>query len=195
LAPRHHRKESGIVDSLLTALIYIVVGLILAFLGRRFFWLFAGLVGLVAGIAIVRAIAGVTSSVFALAVGVGLAIILGLSARSLGRIVVLAVGFLLGAIIAAELLNPLGITAEWLRLLIIVGGGLLGGLALRYFFSAAVIILSALAGGVLVGDGVTQLWAGAPDFLLWVLFAVVAIVGAVYQWNALKDVPEPDGAS
>ncbi len=185
------------MDSWLPALIFIVAGLIIAFLGRKFFWLFAALVGLVAGIAIVRVIAGATSSLFALAVGIGLAIILGLSARLLSRITVMVIGFLLGAVVAAELLNPLGITAEsaaeWLRLVIIVVGGLVSTFALRYFFGVAAIVLSALAGGILVGDGVPLLWTGAPDWIIWIIFAVVAIAGIAYQWNALRGVPEPAG--
>jgi len=180
------------MDSLLTAIVYIAIGLVIAFLGRRFFWLFAALIGLAAGLAIVRAISSVTGPVLGWAVGIGLAVILGLSARSLGRLAVLIIGFLLGAIIVAGLVGPLGIDAVWLRLILIIVGGALGTLALRYFFDIAVIALSALAGGVLVGDGLVELWAGAPQFLLWIVFAVVAIAGFIYQWNTIKDLPEPE---
>lgn len=180
------------MDSFLMAIILIAVGLIIAFLGRRVFWLFAALIGLGAGIAIVNAIAGTTGPVFALAVGIGLAIILALTARSLTRVAIMVIGFLLGAIIASELLAALTpAMASWLRVIIIVGGGILGWLALRYFFAPAVIIMSAVAGGVLVEDGLARLWTTAPEFLLWIVFAAVAIAGGVYQWNALKDVPEP----
>jgi hypothetical protein len=77
----------------------------------------------------------------------------------------LIIGLLLGAIVAAELLGPMSIEAAWLRVLLIAVGGIVGALALRFFFGPAVIVLSALAGGVMVGDGVTQLWAGAPQWL------------------------------
>jgi hypothetical protein len=174
------------------ALILIAVGLIIAFLGRRVFWLFAALIGLGAGIAIVNAIAGVTGTVFALAIGIGLAIILALTARSLTRVAIMVIGFLLGAIIASELIMALTpAMASWLRLIIIVGGGILGWLALRYFFGPAVIIMSAIAGGILVEDGLSRLWTTAPEWLLWVVFAAVAIAGGIYQWNALRGVPEP----
>jgi hypothetical protein len=179
------------VSPFLIGIILIAIGLVIAFFGRKYFWIFAALVGLAAGFAIVQALVGATSVIFALAVGIGLAIVLALTARSLAHVAVALIGFLMGAIIGSELCQPLGIDGTLLRLIVVVGGGVLGYLVLRYFFDIGVIVLSALAGAALVEDGLNRIWVSVPSFILWIITVVVLVGGIIYQWQTVKGTPEP----
>ncbi len=116
------------------------------------------------------------------------ALIVGTAMLLLGRrlfwIFVGGTGFVLGALLAAKLLNG---RADWVFLAVAAGGGLLGALIAIWAQKFAVGLAGFLAAGYLAH---TVALAFTPDPGAWIAFAVGGIVGsllllALFDWTLI----------
>ena len=162
-----------------TALLSILAGLALLTLGRRLFWLFVGLVGFVAGIALAtQFVHGPEWMVLVIALAAGLVGVV--FALVLQQAAVALAGFLAGGYVVMSVLNGLGWDASRLHwalywALVIVGGIISAALVLA-LFEWALIILSSLTGAILIVQTIHP-----ATLLAAILTAVLFIAGVVIQ--------------
>ena len=159
----------------------ILVGLALATLGRKLFWLFVAGVGFLSAMTLAsRWLAGSPEWLV-----IGLGILAGLAGALLAvfvqKVAVAVAGFLAGGFLSLGLLNLVGFNPGGISWLIFLVGGILGAVLMAVAFNWALIVLSSLAGASLISDAFA---GGRPAYSI--LYIVVLIVGIVIQWALLR---------
>jgi len=173
-----------------TALLSILAGLALLTLGRKLFWLFVGLVGFVAGIALAtQFVQGPEWMVLVIALAAGLVGVV--FALVLQQAAVALAGFIAGAYVVISLLNRFAWDAggsQWaLYWALVIVGGVIGAALVLAVFEWALIILSSLTGAALIVQTINP-----GTLLAAILFAVLFIVGVVIQAGLRRrDQPPP----
>jgi hypothetical protein len=155
-------------------------GLLIAF-GRKLFWLYVALLGFAAGLSMSSRLFHIQPEWQQLAIGIVFGIVGALLAYFFQEIAVAVAGFLGGAYIATSLLgvfayNPTqnGDVLVWALFLI---GGIIGAALAIMLFDWALIILTSLAGALLVMEGL-NLPMPAGWLIAFVLFAIGIILQA-----------------
>jgi hypothetical protein len=172
------------VDTLLNAVVLIVLGVAALFFGLRLFWLFAAVVGFAVGWWLVGLI--FQPGIAQLIVGVIAGLILAGLARFLGKWAIRIVAALAGFVMLPMLLGNLGMLgglSEWIWALL---GALAGFLLALFMADWAVIILSVLLGTSILLNGVDELLlalrvAPLSEVLHLILSFVLVIAGALFQ--------------
>lgn len=171
----------------LVALTLIILGLILAFAGRRFLWLFIGLAGFVLGYTLTEFFLRDQGTV-QLIVGVVVGLIGAFLARRFTNFLLGLAGFILVGSAFMTIGELFNLTELWISLLLFVIGGLVGiGLA-RFSFSIAVIVISALGGASLVMQGLPALLNNEETGAMNLIIGIVVAAGGMFvQWRYLQD--------
>ena len=159
-------------------IINIIGGALLLALGRKIFWLFVAATGFYAGLELATRYLNIHPESTALLIALAVGLLGALLAYFFQRLVIGAAGFLAGAFIASRLVSYLGTQVrgwEWLVLLI---GGFIGISLMYAIFEWALIILSSLAGAVLIVDGLKL--ASLVGILVGLF---LFILGLVFQAN------------
>jgi hypothetical protein len=153
----------------------IILGVLLLFLGRKIFWLFAGAVAFIAALTFIPKYATIQQpTLFYICLAVG--VIAATAGVFLQKIVLRGAGFIAGGYVFFglwEKLMPNQALPWYLPFLI---GGVLGALLLSFLFDWAMIILSSLTGAFLI----VQALKLEQNMQLIVLVAL-AVVGIVAQ--------------
>jgi hypothetical protein len=163
-----------------TAIVNILLGIVLLFLGRRLFWFFAGVAGFLVGMNLAEQfVVGPQGTKLLIAIIAG--IIGAVIAIYLRKVAVAIAGFIIGGYITVELLREFALfppafvgahTAGFSIPYII--GGIIGAVLLFMLFDWALIILSSLSGASLIVHSVTL--QGISSQLLFVLLVIVGIL-------------------
>jgi hypothetical protein len=138
----------------LSTLISLTLGILLSIFGRRIFWLLIGAGGFIAGIIIfdrffpeqTGGLPLITALLIGLA-GAGLAVFLQKTA-------VWVIGFFAGSFITLTLFSLFGLDLGNMAWLFIVFGGAVGAALTILLFEWALVILSSLAGSVIIVNAV-----------------------------------------
>jgi hypothetical protein len=153
----------------------IILGVLLLFLGRKIFWLFAGAVAFIAVVTFLPKYATIQQpTLFYIALAVG--VIAATAGVFLQKIVLRGAGFVAGGYVLFGLWEkfvPSQSLPWWLPFVI---GGVLGALLLSFLFDWAMIILSSLTGAFLVTQGLT-----IEKNLQLGLLVALAVIGIVVQ--------------
>jgi hypothetical protein len=153
----------------------IVLGVLLLFLGRKIFWLFAGAVAFIFALTFIPKYATLQQpTLFYIAVAIG--VIAATAGVFLQKIVLRGAGFIAGGYVLFGLWEnflPSQSLPWWLPFVI---GGVLGALLLSFLFDWAMIILSSLTGAFLI-----VLALALEKNVQLVLLIVLAILGIVVQ--------------
>ncbi len=159
----------------------IALGAALAALGRRIFWLFVAGIGFIVGLQLSNGLLpdapqglNLIIAVFAGVVGAAVAVLL-------QRLGIGLAGFLGGAFVAFGLLDLFSVeVGSWVWIVYVVGG-VLGAVLMSLVFEWALIVLSAIAGGVLITRALPlhQPWSG-------VVFLLILVAGIAFQGRALE---------
>ncbi len=157
-------------------LLRLVLGVLLLTLGRKFFWLFVGIVGFIAGFTLAGSLLQGQPDWLILLIGVVVGVIGAGLAVFLQRLAVAVAGFLAGGYLALAAMNLLNVSLTGLTWLPFVIGGLIGAVLLFVFFDWALIILSSITGANLI---VAALTLTSP--LNIIVFIVLVIVGIAIQ--------------
>jgi hypothetical protein len=173
------------VDTLLNAVVLIVLGAAALFFGLRLFWLFAAVVGFAVGWWLVGLFfkdLGVLQVIIGIIVGLILA---GLT-RWLGSWAIRIVAGLAGFVMLPLLLGNLGMLGGLSELIWSLLGFALGFVLAVFMADWAVIILSALLGAGLMMSGVDELMralklAPLSQVLHLIIGFVLVIVGLLFQ--------------
>jgi hypothetical protein len=163
-------------------IISILVGIAALTLGRKLFWLFVGVVGFVVALSMAAPLFNGQPEWIALTVALVVGALGALIAMFIQKIAVAIAGFLIGGYVLVWLSTLLGLGLEsWNWLMVLVGGGL-GSIFSASLFEVALIVLSSVAGSVLI--------ATAFDFrpvITALLFLGLVIVGIVVQVKIWRD--------
>lgn len=160
-----------------------IVGLVLLFAGRRFFWLAAGLAAFLFTWFIFTILfgGGWVGILLSLIAGV----ILGWLAVRFIRVIGYFVGFFAGFFILPNLLGFFGLSFFMDWLVLGVFGGVIGVIAIAFAFDWGLILLTALMGATAIGNGM-QRWLNLSDTIASLVTLVLLIAGAIYQARQLR---------
>jgi uncharacterized membrane protein YsdA (DUF1294 family) len=159
----------------------VLVGLLLLVLGRRLYWVFVGAVGFAAGLTLATQLTHRAPDATALVIALLAGLVGVLLAIFLTRLAIALAGFAAGAWVTAFLwnwLSPTVATTPWLPAVV---GGVLGALLASTLFDWVLIVVSAVAGAVLVAQYLPIEKAGQG-----VVVAVLAAIGIAVQAGLLR---------
>jgi hypothetical protein len=162
-----------------TLALQIAVALSLLMLGRRLYWLFVAGVGFVVTLALATEYIDVGPDWMALALGIVAGIAGALFAVFLQKLAVGMAGFAASAYFAYEIAGRLGMEGNAQSVGVLVAG-VLGAIFASILFDWALILLSSVAGAVLLVDSFVL-----DDVLALVVMTVLAIAGIAIQSNML----------
>ena len=164
--------------------INILIGLVLLFAGRKFFWLFVACVGFASGYHYAQQIWAIHSPVLVLLLSIAAGAVGAIIAIFFQKAAIVVAGFAAGGYIVLILyVQFFGLPAQMVWLPYIIGG--IGGAVLLFFiFDWALVFLSALTGATLI----VQMVAFTP----WIeitLFIALLIAGMAFQAKTMTDEP------
>jgi hypothetical protein len=168
-------------------ILLVILGLLLAFAGRRFIWLLIGVAGFVLGYDLVTFFIPGDEGTVQILIGVFAGLIGAFLAVRFTNVLLLVAGFVLignALLVVGQILGADGLLVE---LLLFVIGGVVGLLLVRFALAIAVILISALGGASLVMQGLPGLFDTEPGALNLLIGVVVFAAGLFVQWQFLKD--------
>jgi len=162
------------------ALLTIVVGTALLFFGRRVFWLFVAGIGFVAGMTLA---ASTFNGPEWLNVTIGLIVgmVAALLAVFVQRFAIGLAGFLGGGYLAMQILPLLNLEMGWLPWALFIVGGIIGVILVNAILDWALIILSTLAGSLLIIESINL-----PKIISVLGFLLLLVIGISIQAKELK---------
>jgi hypothetical protein len=162
---------------LLEALVLIVLGLLSLLLGKRLFWLFAGVVGFALGWWLMGFI---NQDVLRIVVGIIVGLILAGLSRFLGKWAIRIVAAIAGFVILPMLLGNLGMLGGLSEFLWAVLGAVLGFVLALFLADWTLIFLSSILGAGLILNGAQVLLPMTEAARMIVGFVLIA-VGVIVQ--------------
>ncbi len=171
----------------------ILAGGLLLVLGRRLFWFYVAVLGFAAGLTLASRVFHVQPEWMQLVIGIMFGIVGAILAFFFQEIAIVVAGFLAGASIALTLMagltgnpNAGGEVVTWVAFIL---GGVAGAALAAMLFDWALIILSSLAGALLITEGLQQ-----TGPIGWLIAGGLFILGIIIQVN-LERPPQPEHKS
>jgi len=166
---------------LLEAAILIVLGLLSLLLGKRLFWLFAGIVGFALGWWLTGLLLPPTTDrLLFVIIGIIAGLILGGLARFLGKWAIRIVAAIAGFVILPMLLGSLGMLGGLSEFLWAVIGAVLGFVLALLLADWTLIFLSSILGAGLILNG-AQLFLPLGEAARMIVGFILVAVGVVVQ--------------
>jgi hypothetical protein len=166
---------------LLEAAILIVLGLLSLLLGKRLFWLFAGIVGFALGWWLTGLLLPPTTDrLLFVIIGIIAGLILGGLARFLGKWAIRIIAAIAGFVILPMLLGNLGMLGGLSEFLWAVIGAVLGFVLALLLADWTLIFLSSILGAGLILNG-TQLFLPLGEAVRMIVGFILVAVGVVVQ--------------
>ncbi len=167
--------------SALTSLILLVLGLLLAFAGRRYVWILIAATAFLIVFWLVGLIlpGSLATLLLALAAGVAAAFLM----RGVSRLILWIAGFILVGIAAVSLGERFGMSpwsSEWI--LTFLAGGVLGVVLASLARDVGVMIITALGGAAMVMIALPDLGLPIASSVMDLVAPVVAVVGFIVQY-------------
>ena len=163
---------------LLEAVVLIVLGLLALLLGKRLFWLFAGIVGFTVGWWLTGLL--LSDGWVRLLVGLMVGVVLGVLTRFLGKWAIRIVAAIAGFAILPMLLGSLGMLGGINEFFWAVFGAILGFVFAVLLADWTLIFLSSILGAGLILAG-TKVVAPLSDAISLIAGFILIVLGAVFQ--------------
>lgn len=164
------------------ALFRLFLGIALLVMGRRLFWLFLGGIGFILGFDFAeRMIHGQPHSVL-LIIALFAGILGAMMAIFIQKFAIVAGGFFAGGYLLVELLKILSVRTEHYYWFIFIAGGLAGAILMSIVFGWALIILSSVAGSILIFQNFHL-----NERFSEIIFIVLVILGIVIQSGLIRE--------
>ncbi|HTP09830.1 MAG TPA: hypothetical protein VMP08_16350 [Anaerolineae bacterium] len=169
---------------LLEALVLIILGLLSLLLGKRLFWLFAGIVGFALGWWLMGFI---NQEILRVIVGIIVGLILGGLARFLGKWAIRIIAAIAGFVILPMLLGNLHMLGGISEFVWAILGAILGLVFAMFLADWTLIFLSSILGAGLILNGVQAFLAAAQmgnvfsDAARTIVGFILIIVGVLVQ--------------
>jgi hypothetical protein len=162
--------------------VQILVGAVLLILGRKLFWVFVGAAGFLVGLNFAEGMLAGRPSWMVLTVALALAILGAVLAIFLQKVMVAIAGFLIGGYLMLELLRAASISTphSWAWAAYVMGG-IIGAVLVLILFDWALIILSSLAGAVLITQ---HLYLGSLTAVILTL--ALLTIGIIVQASLMR---------
>ena len=174
---------------ILNPILNIVLGILLLTTGKKLYWLFVAVVGVVIGLALATQL-NLSPQWLNYVVAFGAGVIGAILGTFLQKLAIALVGFIVGGYGAFYLANTLmGIKAEPTNWMVFIIGGIVGLLLVASVFSWALYILSSWAGATLVTRTVTE-GVKLDSTLGMVMFFLLFVLGMVIQAGLFRDQPK-----
>lgn len=158
----------------------IIAGGLLLVLGRKLFWFYVALLGFVAGLTVAGRLFHIQPEWVQIVIGIGFGVIGAVLAYFFQEIAIAVAGFLAGAYIAITLLTNLGGNPtpgnDALTWVVFLVGGIIGAALAFLLFDWALIVLTSLAGALLVVEGLSM-----TGLVSWLVVAGLFILGVIIQ--------------
>jgi hypothetical protein len=158
------------------SIVNIVGGALLLALGRKIFWFFVAALGFFAGFELATRTFNISPLWVAIAIGVAVGLVGALLATFAEKLVIGIAGFLAGAFITSRLVPQLGTQVQSWSWVIILIGGVIGIILMYVIFEWALMILSSIAGAMLVVEGFNL--AGMVAVIVGI---VLFVIGVAFQ--------------
>ena len=166
---------------LIEAAVLIVVGLFALLMGKRLFWLFAGIVGFALGWWLANLLLPPNADpLIRLIIGVLAGLILGGLAHFLGKWAIRIVAAIAGFVILPMLLGSLGMLSGISEFVWAVIGGVLGFVCALFLADWTLIFLSSILGAGLILSGLQTIVTFSEAIHMIVGFILIAI-GVIFQ--------------
>lgn len=162
---------------LLEAAVLIALGLLSLLLGKRLFWLFAGIVGFALGWWLMGFI---NQDVLRVVAGVIVGLILGGLSRFLGKWAIRIVAAIAGFVILPMLMGSLGMLGGISEFLWAVTGAILGFVFALFLADWTLIFLSSILGAGLILNG-AQVFLPMAEAVRMIVGIILIAVGVVVQ--------------
>lgn len=157
----------------------IIVGVVLLIFGRRLFWLFVGAAGFIAGLVLTQELFTGQPDWLVLTVAVLAGVIGAVLSVFLQKLALAVAGFLTGGYVLMSLSLAVGNQSfTWPAFLI---GGVIGAVFILILFDWALILLSSLAGAVLIAQSIP-----VEAAISLVIFLVALVAGIAIQVSQLS---------
>ena len=160
-------------------------GLVALFYGRRFFWLFLGLIGFIAGFGIGASLFPEAGALVHILIGLGAGIVGAALSRAAPLVIAALFGFFAGGTILVNLASTIFEPGQLVTILLFVIGGALGAYLLSQALDAGIVILSALAGAEVLSTLGSELFAINQTTQLIVALVLFA-VGLLFQFRLVQ---------
>ena len=170
------------------AVLQVFVGLVLLLSGRRLYWMLVAAAGFVTGLAVAPLIMPGQPEWVVLVTAILLAVAGTVLAVVAQKHVIAVIGFLAGGAVGLLLLRVFDIRGEALGWIAYLAGGVVGLVLVLGLFEWGLILLSSLAGSILIVDGVEKSVALSQTLRFWVMIGV-ALVGVLVQASWLGAPP------
>jgi len=171
---------AGSVNDLLLSgmtILLLTLGWISLFMGRRFFWVFVGLVGFLLGVLLTRSLALPLPAWAQPLAPIALGLLFALLAVRFQRPMAIVAGFfIVGALVASW--TGRVVLPDWARTTAIIAAGVVGALAVFKAFDWAVVLFSAIIGAALLTLGLQRVLPldRNAGFLATALLAAAGII-------------------
>jgi len=159
----------------------IIVGTVILIFGRQIFWLFVAVVGFAVGMSITGVLFAGLPFWAALAIGLLCGLIGAFLALFLKKGAIAFAGFLAGGYIATGVSALLGLEIVQLFWIPFLAGGIAGCILAVLLFDWALILLSSLAGAVLILEGISF-----NPHVKAILFVALFIAGVLIQRGMMR---------
>ncbi|HOO90608.1 MAG TPA: hypothetical protein PLA74_07265 [Syntrophales bacterium] len=160
----------------MTPLLHIAAGILLLAGGRKFFWLFVGVVGFITGFFFADHILTIDSPTLTLATGIILGIIGIFIAVFMQSFAIFVAGFLAGSYIAYTVITSFGLIPEGVFWFTCIAGGIAGAVLLYFLFDLVLVALSSIVGALIITEAVTL-----PPWIEAALVVALTLVGIFIQ--------------
>ena len=170
---------------MIAPIVLVILGLILAFAGRRFLWLLIGIAGFMLGYTLATFF--LPAGFIPLLIGVVVGLIGAFLATRFVKLFLYIAGFVLMGVVLMAIGAIFGLNGLVIQLLLFVVGGVIGLALVKFAFNMSIIVISALGGAAMVMQGLPALLNTEPGPLNLLIGIVVAVAGFVVQWQFLKD--------
>lgn len=168
---------------MIAPIVLILLGLVLAFAGRRFIWLLVGLAGFVLGYNLITFFIPGQGGTIQILIGIIVGLVVGFLATIFTRLLLYLAGFILIGNLALTAGAIIGLDNLLVQVLIFIVGGLVGLGLVLFAFDTSLVLISALGGAAMVMQGFGQIFETFPDLLSGLVWLVVAVAGMVVQWR------------
>jgi hypothetical protein len=168
-------------------IVLVILGLVLAFAGRRFLWLLVGIAGFALGYNLVTLFIPGQGGAVQILIGVVFGLIGAFLATRFTKLLLLVAGFILVGDLLLAVGNIFGVTSTLIEVLLFVIGGLIGLALVQFALNYAVILISALGGAAMVMQGLPGVLNTDLGALNLLIGLVIAVAGFIVQWRFLKE--------
>jgi hypothetical protein len=162
-------------------IVWIMSGFVLLVAGRKLYWLFVALIGFALGFTLADMFVKSDATWINWLIAIGLGILGGIMAVGLQKIAVGAAGFIAGGYGLVYFLQMLGVQIGDISWLFFIAGGVIGAGLVLAMFDFALILLSSVAGSIMISQTfVSAGWAATIAFL------ALVFIGILIQWATLR---------